>query len=130
MNAHPMASSPAANTTRLLALGFFVFVALSTGAVWYLVQSFGPAYFFAVHFLLALGIPFLLYGIGGRRPWFEIGMFVSAGVMAFLNWWGAQAQGFDWTHAFSTVLGLALAWAIHLVYAKIRQPHGATPRYG
>lgn len=127
---HTIATSPASNTTRRLALGFAGFVGLATLAVWSFVQSFGPEYFFAVHFTLALGLPFLVYGIGGRHPWFEIGLFVSAGVMGFLNWWGALAQGFDWTHVFATGLGLVLAWSIHLVYTKARPPHGATPRYG
>lgn len=127
---HAIASSPASNTTRRLALGFALFVGLATLAVWHLVQSFGPTYFFAVHFTMALGLPFLVYGIGGRQPWFEVGLFVTAGVMAFLNWWWAQSQGLDWSHVFATSLGLGLALAIHVIYTRVRRPHGPTPRMG
>lgn len=127
---HPIATSPASNTTRRLALSFAMFVALATAAIWYLIQSFGPDYFFAVHFTLALGLPFLVYGIGGRAPWFGIGLGLTAATMAFLSWWSAQAQGFDWTHAFASAVGLFFAWVVHVMYTRARRPHGPTPRYG
>lgn len=120
--------SSAYRSTRSLALGLFAFVGIFAAIVWYLVRPYGGVYFFPVHFLVALGLPFGIYAIGASRGWFWLGLAVTAGVLVWLNLWGHDAGGLaprtlDWSHVWAGVLGLALAFGIEQVYRRVRPPH-------
>ncbi|MEE7546948.1 hypothetical protein HF319_07840 [Xanthomonas sp. Kuri4-1] len=120
-----------ANRTRALALGFFAFVAVFAVIVWYLVRPYGTTYFFPVHFLAGLGLPFLIYAIGANRLWFWLGMAVTAALLVWLNFWGHEASGMaprtvDWTQFGGGALGLVLAAGVHFLYNRVRPPHRAS----
>jgi hypothetical protein len=117
--------------TRALALGFFAFVAVFAVLVWFLVRPYGSAYFFPVHFLVGLGLPFLLYATGASQAWFRAGLVVTALVLVWLNLGGHDAGGLaprvlDWSQVAAGALGLVLAWGVHHLYRRVRPPHHAS----
>lgn len=123
-------TSPA-NRTRGLALGFFVFVAVFAVIVWMLVRPYGTAYFFPVHFLVGLGLPFLFYAIGGRTRWFWVGWTITALALVWLNIAGHDAGGvaprsMDWSQVWAGAIGLGLAAAVRNIYRRVRPPHHAS----
>ncbi|HBK45365.1 MAG TPA: hypothetical protein DDZ67_02795 [Xanthomonadaceae bacterium] len=120
-----------ANRTRSLALAFFAFVAVFAAIVWFLVRPYGSAYFFPVHFLVGLGLPFLFYAIGASRAWFWLGLAATALALAWLNLGAHDAGGLaprtlDWSHVCGGALGLLLAWGVHYLYRRMRPPHHAS----
>lgn len=121
------------NRTRALALGFFVFVAVFAAIIWCLVRPYGGVYFFPVHFLAGLGVPFLFYAIGANRVWFGVGLVVAAVALVVLNLWGHEAGGlaprvFDWAQGVAGVLGLVLAFGVFRISTQARHRHGPSRR--
>ncbi|MDR6675477.1 hypothetical protein [Xanthomonas sp. 1678] len=120
--------------TRALSLGFFVFVAAFAAILWFLVRPYGAVYFFPVHFLVGLGLPFLFYALGASRVWFLLGLAATAIVLVVLNVWGDELGGaaprvFDWAHGFAGLLGLVLAYGVFRMSSRARQRHApSAPR--
>lgn len=116
------------NRTRALASGMFVFVAVFAAIVWYLVRPYGSVYFFPVHFLIGLGLPFLFYAIGATGGWFRVGLVATAVLLAAFNVWGHEAGAaaprvMDWSNVFAGLVGLVLAWGVQRIQARARPPH-------
>lgn len=126
-----MTSATTTLRTRALALGFFAFVTAFAVLVWFLVRPYGGTYFFAVHFLVGLGLPFLVYATGASQAWFRAGLVVTALVLAWLNLGGHDAAGLaprvlDWAQVAAGALGLLLAWGVHLLYRRVQPAHRAS----
>ncbi|MBB5877845.1 MULTISPECIES: hypothetical protein [Xanthomonas] len=114
--------------TRALSLGLFVFVAVFAAIVWSLLRPYGSVYFFPVHFLVGLGLPFLFYALGANRAAFLAGLGLTAIVLVLFNLWGDQAGGlgprvFDWAHAVAGGLGMLLAYGVFRLSTRVRQRH-------
>jgi cytochrome b len=78
--------------------------------------------------LIGAALPFVIYAIGGTRPWFWLGLGVAGLVLLRFNLWGHETNGAaprvrDWSHFAAGVVGLAGAWAVQRVYRKARPPH-------
>ena len=114
--------------SRILALTFFTGVAIITALIWKVVRPYEHLYFFPVHFLVGLSMPFLVVGIGGRPSWFWVGTVLGAVSLFWLNF---NANDFaplqsNWAHFGCGAIGLLLAVSIHLLYHSMRVKH---PRY-
>ncbi|KAB7780723.1 MULTISPECIES: hypothetical protein [Xanthomonas] len=114
--------------TRALSLGLFAFVAVFAAIVWSLLRPYGSVYFFPVHFLVGLGLPFLFYALGANRAAFLAGLGLTVIVLVLFNLWGDQVGGigprvFDWAHAVAGILGMLLAYGVFRLSTRVRQRH-------
>lgn len=113
--------------TRTLSLCFASFVAALAIIVWSAVRSYDEMYFFIVHFLIGLSVPFFFYAVGGNRFWFMAGVVSGAAFLLWLSLTGSQ-DGLaplvhDWSHFGGGAFGLLLAMSIQMLYRHLWLKH-------